>query len=245
MPFISFIIPFFNRFFLLKKACDSILESDCKDIEIICIDDASTEQGAEEIYGYFSGNGINYIRLEKHSGPGLARNEGIKRAKGEWLFFLDSDDTIQPSLLKDLTLFLAANRGYDLVYIPNCIHVYPDGSEKIFSRPIVTELLSSFKGCQCFHFILNASLIKTNNIYFNELINFEDFCFVIHAFSVSNKIAVYPKLFYRHILKAPTSIRAQTEGNFCLNRNIRRKVYTHVKNVYRVAAMGGGVTEWL
>ena len=102
MKKISVIIPTYNSQKTLKKCINSILNQSYKNIEIIVIDDGSTDQTAEIIfnnYSYFEN--LKFIK-QSNSGVSSARNKGIEYAKGDYLFFIDSDDTIDSGLLEKL-----------------------------------------------------------------------------------------------------------------------------------------------
>ncbi len=91
------IIPTFNRFPLLCRAVDSVLNQTHGDVEIIVIDDGSTDDTPILFPRQFSS--IRYVKVE-HSGlPAVARNAGIRLAKGELIAFLDSDDQWLPNKL--------------------------------------------------------------------------------------------------------------------------------------------------
>lgn len=98
-PTVSVIIPTYNREKLLPKAIDSIKKQTFQDFEIIIVDDASTDN-TESLIKNLNDNRIKYYKLEKNSGQCIARNYGIKRAKGEFIAFLDSDDEWLPEKLK-------------------------------------------------------------------------------------------------------------------------------------------------
>src|SRR3989344_1360477 len=84
---ISIIIPTYNDKDNLEKCLSAILNSSYKPYEVIVIDDASTDNSNEVVDKF----GYKYIRLEKNSGQATARNAGVKIAKGDILFFIDSD----------------------------------------------------------------------------------------------------------------------------------------------------------
>ncbi len=97
MACVSVIIPTFNRFSLLCRAVDSVLNQTHDDVEIIVIDDGSTDDTPTLFPRQFSS--IRYVKVE-HSGlPAVARNAGIRLAKGELIAFLDSDDQWLPNKL--------------------------------------------------------------------------------------------------------------------------------------------------
>ncbi len=86
---VSVIIPTFNRAWTLKTAIDSVLDQTHDQIEIIVIDDGSTDNTPDLLAGY--GNQIQ-VFTQKNRGVSAARNLGIKRSHGEFIAFLDSDD---------------------------------------------------------------------------------------------------------------------------------------------------------
>ena len=93
---LSIIIPTFNRAELILKTLDSIVNQSYRKYEIIIIDDASKDNTREIIDIYKNNNFDNeiiYSCLDKNLGPNVAKNLGIKLSKGDYLIFLDSDDT--------------------------------------------------------------------------------------------------------------------------------------------------------
>lgn len=103
MPKITVIIPVYNTEEFLKDCLDSLVEQTEKDIEIIAIDDASTDHSLEilEEYAKIYSN-IRVISNEKNIGVSETRNKGIELAEGEYITFVDSDDYINPNMYKEL-----------------------------------------------------------------------------------------------------------------------------------------------
>lgn len=89
MPFVSVIIPTYNRARYVTKAIDSIKAQRFRDCEIIVVDDGSTDCTGDVLKPYMSW--IRYIRQD-NAGVSAARNRGIREAQGTWIGFLDSDD---------------------------------------------------------------------------------------------------------------------------------------------------------
>src|ERR1700722_8758583 len=89
MPLISVIIPAYNRAGLIGRTIDSVLSTDGTDLEIIVVDDGSTDATLDLVAGY--GQKVCILRQE-NSGPGAARNRGLRTATGDYVAFLDSDD---------------------------------------------------------------------------------------------------------------------------------------------------------
>ncbi len=103
MPYFTVIIPTFNRMPFLRIAVGSVLTQSFRDFELIVIDDGSTDK-TQELIKTFKDKRIKYF-YQENRGPAAARNSGIKKAKGEFICFLDSDDRF----LKDK---LAVTRKY-------------------------------------------------------------------------------------------------------------------------------------
>jgi len=104
-PTVSVVIPTYNRAHLIGKAIQSVFNQSYQDFEIIIIDDGSTDNTEEIIKGY-KDKRINYIKHERNQGISAARNIGIKKARGEYIAFLDSDDEWLPEKLdKQIKVF--------------------------------------------------------------------------------------------------------------------------------------------
>lgn len=98
MPKVSVIIPAYNRAHCIQRAIQSVQSQTYKDLEIIVIDDGSTDNTGE-IVKSIPDDRIRYICCETNRGAGAARNEGMKTAKGSYIAFLDSDDEWLPEKL--------------------------------------------------------------------------------------------------------------------------------------------------
>ena len=99
-PLISVIIPTYNRAELLKETLTSILNQSYKKMEILVLSDASTDN-TEEIVNAFEDDRICYYRFPKNQGlPSKVRNEGLRRAKGEFIALCDDDDLWKPNKIK-------------------------------------------------------------------------------------------------------------------------------------------------
>ena len=107
---ISIIIPCYNAGKTLQKCLDSALKQGQKPYEVICIDDASTDNTPELLRSY--GTRIKVITHTTNQGLGITRSDGIKAASGDYLYFLDSDDWIEPYTLESL---VDALDGADIV----------------------------------------------------------------------------------------------------------------------------------
>ena len=114
-PKISVIIPLFNAERFIVHTVNALLNQTFKDIEILIMDDCSTDEGPKLIKNKFAGNEkVTYYRMEQNGGPAKARNKGIDMAKGEYVAFLDSDDGMVLDALEKL-IAAAEKFGADVV----------------------------------------------------------------------------------------------------------------------------------
>ncbi|MFH2138510.1 MAG: glycosyltransferase [Candidatus Omnitrophota bacterium] len=147
-PLVSVIIPTFNRRKYLQNAVKSVLDQTYANIEIIIVDDGSTD-GTDKMVAQFSEN-IKYI-WQPNKGVAFARNEGIKKSTGEFVAFLDSDDSwISNKLEKQMKLF-TENEQTGLVYSDYFREEYGERQpqttfqwKKAYRGDVLLELLQSY-----------------------------------------------------------------------------------------------------
>ena len=99
---ISIIMPVYNAEKYLCEALDSVRNQTLKEIEIICVDDGSTDRSVEILSEYQKKDSRIKVlhQTEPSAGAALARNLGLQEARGEYLSFLDADDLFEPDLLE-------------------------------------------------------------------------------------------------------------------------------------------------
>ncbi len=100
IPKVSVIIPVYNSEQHLSRCLDSICAQTLSDIEIICVDDGSTDHSREILEEYVKSDSRIQIAVQENAGAGAARNHGLRLARGECLSFLDSDDFFEPDMLE-------------------------------------------------------------------------------------------------------------------------------------------------
>lgn len=101
MPKVSVIVPVYNKAHYVGKCIESILDQTLLDIELILVNDGSTDNSEQVCKSYLSDKRVQYI-LQKNSGPASARQNGIDRAQGEYLGFVDADDWIEPDMYEKM-----------------------------------------------------------------------------------------------------------------------------------------------
>jgi len=109
---VSVVMPTYNRRNYIRESLDSVLAQDFSAFEVIVVDDGSTDGTEKEVRLYQ--DRIRYIRQENR-GAGVARNVGIRNARGAYIAFMDSDDLSRPNHLKNLYSFLDRNSEFAMV----------------------------------------------------------------------------------------------------------------------------------
>lgn len=202
---LTIIIPCYNCEQTIRNTLNSIPE--VKDIEIILVDDGSTDKTKKIIDDYLCNPNIKYI-YQNNAGPGSARNKGISMATGNYIMFLDSDDTINTKNLKELIEECLILNKYDVIYY-NFEQVLPNGKiyqiyslekfNKMDNEELIKHTISWNLPWGQFKIIRN-NIIKENNICFEEKVkNSEELFFTIEVLKNSNQIFFYNKVIYRYL----------------------------------------------
>ncbi|MBQ8536048.1 MAG: glycosyltransferase family 2 protein [Clostridia bacterium] len=143
---ISVIIPTYNRCKLLPRAIESVLSQTFTDLELIVVDDASSDE-TPQLMASYSDPRVRYIRQPANRGACAARNVGVQAAKGEYIAFQDSDDVWLTDKLEKQLPFLASS-GADVVFCAfrhftgekaGAAKIVPDPSQ--VNSPITSEQL--------------------------------------------------------------------------------------------------------
>jgi len=121
-PLVSVVVPTYNRSKTVKRAVKSVLGQTYQKLELIVVDDGSTDN-TEEVINSFEDGRIRYISHDKNKGGSAARNTGIRRSEGGLIALLDSDDEWLPRKLeKQVSLWRQCSNSVGLVYCPILIH---------------------------------------------------------------------------------------------------------------------------
>ena len=108
---LSVAIPVFNAARYLRECLDSLLAQSMRDMEIICVDDGSTDESSANLSEYTKRDGRIRLVTQQNAGQGAARNRGMERARGEYVYFMDADDELAaPDALERLVAVAASDR---------------------------------------------------------------------------------------------------------------------------------------
>ncbi len=185
----SVIVPIYNSEKYLKKCLDSLVNQTFKNIEIILVNDGSTDNSEDIIKQYLKDKRIIYLKKE-NGGQASARNLGLSKAKGDYISFIDSDDYV------DLDMFEKLNEcTFDNDIILSDYYYTKENQDnyvKLFNGNagnIINTDYWKFDTCPWNKFYKKSFLIE-NNFSFPEGIMYEDYA------SIPTLIKYNPKLYY-------------------------------------------------
>lgn len=213
-PKVSVIVPIYNAELYLEECIQSVLHQTLRDIELLLIDDGSTDNSLRICKEYSKKDNRVQVFSNTNVGQGLERNFGVKRAVGEYIAFLDSDDQYKEDMLEKLyqkaveTNADMVSGGYADVYNGNVIEKHLlgneilDSNEKIktaMSNLIAYEKKDGYVGCiAVWDSIFRRDLIISNDIQFlsEREVYSEDLLYKLTFMSYSQKIVFCSDITY-------------------------------------------------
>lgn len=204
-PLVSVVVPINNTEKYLIKCVNSIIAQSYKNIEIILVDDGSTDSSpalCEELKK--TDERLSVIHKE-NGGLSSARNEGINRASGDYIMFIDSDDELAESSIEDMVEIAIAKKSDAVIPITYYkVYEYSGKTEQVFhfdedmfsenpKKFALDVLIGKCRASRSTAVLYSLSIIKDNNICYPLGIVSEDFFFNIGFFSFSQKISLYKK----------------------------------------------------
>ena len=212
MTKISIIIPVYNAEHTLDKCLESLCNQTLKDIEIICINDKSSDNSLEKLLEYSNADcRIKVINLEKNVGAGVARNIALDAAKGDYILFVDADDWIDLNACEELYNQISAYNNDFIIF--DLINYYEETQtekhdeyrlkpfkEIIQNKNIILRDLNFcfFTTTEVAYKIYNREFLNRNNIRFSEQRFCEDDIFFIKAVYYSNSVSILDKALYHY-----------------------------------------------
>lgn len=220
-PQVSIIIPTYNRETLIRDALDSVMVQTFQDFECIVVDDGSTDKTDEVIHNYSKTDGrVQYIRKE-NGGTASARNAGLDLAKGKYIQFLDSDDTLDIDKVEKQLKVFYANKNFK-VSITNYRRfinekgIFNPLEKGEWNNQISDNLLQDilFRWDHNFSIPIHTALFKADtlsNIRFDETLRGkEDWLFWVD-------VALYPENVITYIDEELASYRFHNSNKFDSN----------------------------
>ncbi len=222
-PLISIIVPIYNCEKYVKRCIDSIINQTYKELEIILIDDGSTDNSLDVINEYRKSDSRIKVFSHPNSGVSYTRNFGIGVANGKYLSFVDSDDILDLGLYETFYKILEIHKDSDLIqcgynvfndpdllvdskFIPEHLDIKSVSENDIYSNQLnIMNLRKSppdMIAISVWAKLYLSSIIKENNIRFREDLHmFEDGIFTIQYLNFTKKAClIKEKLYYYRVM---------------------------------------------
>lgn len=229
MPKVSVILPVYNVSEYLHTSLSSLTNQTLQEIEIICINDGSTDNSLEIIKEFAEKDSRIVVVDKKNEGQGIARNLGITMAKGEYIGFVDPDDWVKPDMYEkmynqaknlssdivicDLSKYIEAEDRYTKFnffkeaispFITKDIKVKPG---EILDRELINKTLL-VSPCYSWNKIYKSDMIKNNEVFFSDSRCFQDCIFVLKSHFIAEKISYIDEELYIYRIRRTSTLRS-------------------------------------
>lgn len=246
MAKVSVLLPIYNVEKYLEKCLDSVIGQTLKDIEIICVNDGSTDSSLDILKKYAAKDKRIKIINKENGGLPSARNAGLDAATGEFVSFIDSDDYIQPNMMSTLyknakktkaeivicgaNIFPEEPRADGWTYSvlsPKCKFYEECNDELLFKNPATRPFI--------WRTFVKRDLIERNHLRLNEGIHIgEDNAFQFRIYPLAKGISVIPDKLYNY-----RWYREDSMMNTVVYKDVNKKTLSHIKMILHIA------DEWI
>ena len=231
-PKVSVILPVYNVGKYLRQSLDSLINQTLKDIEIICVDDGSTDDSYDILEEYKQKDARIKVIHKENKGTGAARNDGLRLAEGECIGFVDPDDWVKPNMFerlyglikeKNLDIAMCMPDGYDEkngINAPFPYFVDANFENIIDDRVFNWRDLSPFSYPMCvWNKLYTKELFDKHNIDFAEGLDFEDHKVIFGTLLTAERMFFVREKLYVY--------RFNREGSVLTDNN--RRLIDHIK----------------
>ncbi len=245
MPLVSVVVPIYNVENYLNRCIESIVNQTYKNLEIILVDDGSTDNSSFICDEWCTKDNRITVIHKENAGAGLARNSGIEKAVGEYIFFFDSDDYIDCNTVKKCVKNAIQNKSDVVIFGRK--EVLENGDERIVEffpkqTTFKTEEIQSYIlpqmfshqcgfGISCCSKMFNLKVLRNNNLLFEserELLS-EDAYFILKLFSKISKLSIVPEYFYYYCERQTSFSHTYNCNNQYRNNIFLKKCTEYIK----------------
>lgn len=241
-PLVSIIMPVYNTANLVCKAIDSVLGQTYDNIEVIVVDDGSTDGSQKIIHESFDGDNRVKLFHKENGGASSARNEALNHINGAYITFLDSDDTFAPDAVQNLVETLVKN-GADAAIpnvfseinakgIPNTITLYEEPRNTLEAKQFcVDHMITEGTAWRCSSVLYRANILRDHAIRFNEGNTAEDYLFNLSYMRYANTVSVEREITLRVQKRAGSVTASYRSGLLELFLYIDKQTYAYMLDV--------------
>ena len=238
---VSLILPIYNVSQYLRECLDSVVNQTLKDIEILCVNDGSTDDSLDIIREYAARDDRIVVITGPNGGYGKAMNKGLDRATGEYIGIVEPDDYVVPEMFEELYR-IASEHALDFVKADFYRFTRDDNGEEHLQYELLDktrsrygQLLCPAEDPGCIRFTLNTwsgiyrrSFIEEYAIRHNETpgASFQDNGFYFQTFAYARRAMIVNKPYYRNRRDNPNSSVASKEKVYCMNVE-----YDHIRDL--------------
>ncbi|WP_307768494.1 glycosyltransferase [uncultured Bacteroides sp.] len=234
---LSIIVPCYNAEKYINRCLDSLINQDLKDYEVICVNDASTDNTLECLKEYSKKHSIvKVINHEKNKRQGGARNTGIRNAVGKYIGFVDIDDSIDYQMYS--TLYAEATK-FDLD-VAECDYVNIDVNGKRLDHHIFCDNMHNFIdtdirkrlivcGGSVWCKIYKRDFLLKNNLFFPEGVFYEDNYFVPMVYAYMSSYSYIRQCYYNYYVNTSSTTNKKNTDNLYDRFFIAKKLISDFK----------------
>ena len=228
-PLVTVVIPCFNQADFIDECINSVLNQSYKSIEIICVDDCSTDNSVEQIKKYTDLKNFRLIKNSQNLGVCASRNIAINEANGLYILPLDGDDTIEPTYIEEAVHVISSNEDIGIVY---CQARFFGGINQNWDLPDFNVDDFLFNNCIfCTALFRKSDFLRVGGYKPYMIDGFEDYELWICFVELGLKPYRIDKILfnYRRKHKISRSDRLMDSGRF---KDMKREILAHHFNFY-------------
>ncbi len=235
---VSVIIPVFNSEKYLSACLESVVKQTLKSIEIIIVDDGSTDSSLSIVKRFMERDDRIILIHQKNMFAGVARNNGLNIATGKYVIFLDSDDFFEPNMLMD-TYRIAEKKSLDMVMFGywefddetkiNIKNFYINDTKKVFSSSDLGDMVFTKTTGYPWDKLINREFILDQNILFQDVRYNNDMFFSLAAVLSAKRMVYLRKRFVHYRINNKNSISGKIYNSYHAENDCGIKVISELK----------------
>lgn len=221
-PLVSIIVPIYNVGQYIEKCIKSIMNQDCENIEIILVNDGSTDDSGAIVDRIAQTDSRVIVIHKSNGGVSSARNSGLDAAKGEYVLFVDGDDYVEPDYVSYFVRLVSQN-GCDVAMSRNNYsedvmnQVEEDSIMLLDSETVIEQIYLGKIFVAVWNKIYRRTFLNQNNLRFNPEIWYgEGMLFNIECLQYTDTVALGEKRVYHQVFNPNSAMRNfNLESNYC------------------------------